>query len=395
MGSHEDEEGTPSSGVLEAAAAAHDLASKRMPVWVERLRVIVDQHSGSDSPEGREQVVGQLAEWAAQAGCECELVPTQAGSHLVARLPGLGSGRIVLLGHHDTVFERKTCEQWHFSCHDGYAYGPGVADMKGGLLVGLLAIEALAQGGRSFETVELHSVPDEESRWSPFAAFERVRGARAALVLECGRENGDVVVARKTGAVLRFEVQGRPAHAGTDVGRGRDAIMGLCKEVLRWQALNERRPGLSVVACTIAGGTRVSVVAERAEAGIDVRALSSSDLDWALEQIAASQTHPDLRMTVDVLERNPPMESTPKSEAMLTLAARIASSLGTPLRGMTSGGMSDASFTASAGIPSLDGLGPVGGKDHSTSEYIRLDSVPVRCAVVAGLCEAVGGGLFD
>lgn len=379
---------------LEQALAAREFAAGRMPVWIDRLRAIVDQDSGVDCPEGRERVAEQLAGWAEEAGCESELVPTEAGSHLVARLYGSGKGRIVLLGHHDTVFERGTCAQWPFSQRDRCAFGPGVADMKGGLLVALLAIEALARGKRPFEAVELHSVPDEETRWSPFAAFDLVRGARAALVFECGRENGDVVAARKTGAVLRIEVRGRPAHAGTEAERGRDAVLGLCAEVLRWHALNERRPGLSVVTCTISGGTRVSVVPEKAEAMIDVRVLSSSDLDWALEQIAASPTDSDLHVSVEVQERCPGMETTPASEAMLRRAALIASSLGTSLGGMTSGGMSDASFTATAGIPTLDGLGPVGGKDHSTDEYIQLDSVPVRCAVVAGLCEAAGCGLF-
>ncbi len=150
---------------------------------------------------------------------------------------------------------------------DGVARGPGVADMKGGLLLALTAMEALAAGPRAFASVELHSVPDEEVRVVPFATIDALTGTDAVLVLECGRENGDFVSGRKTGAWLRLAVEGVAAHAGTEPGLGRSAILGLCREVLRVSELDGARPGLTVIAGTIAGGTIANVVPQHARDG--------------------------------------------------------------------------------------------------------------------------------
>lgn len=383
------------SASVAAAVAARELAARRRPVYLERLATLVDIDSGDDCPAGRERVAELLAEWAAAAGCSCEVVPTPGGGHLVARLPGAGARRIVLLGHHDTVFARGTAAARPFAHAGGRAFGPGVADMKGGLLLALLALEALAAGERPFATLELHSAPDEEIRTGMLPALPHVHGAAATLVFECGRENGDVVVGRKAGAWVHLSATGRPAHAGTEPELGRNAVLALCRCVLRSDGLNGGRPGLTVIAGTFAGGTIANVVPEHAEVVLDVRAPSSGDLGWALERIA--DTAHDDGVAVDVMVEGPwpGIEPNPGTAALFAAADRLAARLGFAVGGQTSGGVSDGCWTSADGVPTLDGLGPVGGLDHSADEYILLDSVAARCGLAAGLCDAVGRGLLD
>lgn len=378
-----------------AARAGASWAALHRVEFERRLKTLVNIDSGVDDPAGREQVAALLAGWARGMGCETELVPTPQGSHVDARLEGNGEGRIVLLGHHDTVFQRGVAGTRPFNLHDGRAYGPGVADMKGGLLVGLAAIESLAQGTRPFASVELHSVPDEEVRTEVFAEFDRLRGARGVLVLECGRENGDLVIGRKTAAWVRLRVEGRAAHAGAEPELGRNAVVGLCGEIMRCNDLNGEREGLTLVPGTIAGGTLVNIVPERAEAAIDVRALSSEDLRWAVGKIGTFQLTDGLSGSVEVNRGWPGIEPNSGTKTMFAEVQRLAGDLGMSVGGQTSGGVSDGCWTSEAGTPTLDGLGPVGGCDHSPDEYIVLSSVPERCALIAGLCEAIGGGLLS
>jgi len=193
---------------------------------------------------------------------------------------------------------------------------------------------------------------------------------------------------------VRLAVDGRSAHAGTEPELGRNAVLGLCHEVLRCSALDGARPGLTVIAGTISGGTIANVVPEHAEAMLDVRAPRRADFTWALAEVARSGSYDGLSVAVEDAGAWPGIEPGPAGERLLTAALKLASSLGTPIGSQTSGGMSDGCWTADAGVPTLDGFGPVGGRDHSPDEYIVLDSVPLRCGIVAGLCTAIGDRLL-
>ena len=210
----------------------------------------------------------------------------------MARLAGGGGPRVVLLGHHDTVFPAGSAARLGFAVRDGRAFGPGVADMKGGLLLGLAAMEALAAGERRFAAVDFVSVPDEETRPAgPPAGFDRIRGADACLVLECARENGDLVYQRKAQASLTLVAHGRGAHAGTHPERGRSALLALCREALRVDTLGGARPGLTITVGTFHSGTHFATVPDRAEADVDVRAWDADDVGWALEQVRDTGVH--------------------------------------------------------------------------------------------------------
>ncbi len=381
-------------GTAKARAAA-EWARAHMDAYEQRLRALVAIDSGADCPQGREQVAALLCEWAEEAGCTAEVVPLEAGGHVVASLPGEGEGRIVLLGHHDTVYPAGTAAARPMTVSAGRARGPGVADMKGGLLVGLLAMESLAQGPRAFARVELHSVPDEEVRTHGFGTLDRVLGADAVLVLECGRENGDLVSGRKVGAWLRLVVEGVSAHAGTEPELGRSAVLGLCREILRCSALNDARPGLTVVAGTVQGGTIANVVAGggRGDAG---RALAAPRRFRLGARRARALRRPRrLAGAARGRRRVARHRAGPRGAPALRAGTAIAASLGESVGGQTSGGMSDGCWTAAAGIPTLDGFGPVGGRDHSPEEYALLDSIPLRSGLLAGLCDAIGSGLLS
>lgn len=366
-----------------------------MATYLARLADLVNTDTGPDDQLGRDHAARRLAQWARDAGLDAHLIPGRAGEVLHARLAGALPARVVLLGHHDTVFSRGTAGERPLTVDGTTARGPGAADMKGGLLLALAALEALAACARAYPTVELHSVPDEETRTVPFDTMDRVLGADAVLVFECGRENGDFVAVRKTGAWVRLRVHGRPAHAGTEPERGRSAIVALCREVLRCSTLTARRAGLTVTAGTIAGGTMPNVVPAAAEAIFDVRAETTDDVQWAVEAIADCQGGEGLRIEVERVGDWPGIEPTPAGAQLAQAAVELGAALGVRLAGQTTGGRSDGCWTSDAGIPTIDGLGPVGGDDHSPAEYIDLSSVAPRCGIVAGLTVAIGAGLLS
>jgi glutamate carboxypeptidase len=380
----------PAGSAAAVAVAAAEHARQRLQASLERLGRLVCIDSGADAPAGREEVAGLLAEWAGGVGCEVDLIPGPGGSTVMARLVGGGGRRVVLLGHHDTVFPAGSAARIGFAVRDGRALGPGVADMKGGLLLGLAAMEALAAGERRFAAADFVSVPDEETRPAgPPAGFDRIRGADACLVLECARQNGDLVHQRKAQASLTLVARGRGAHAGTHPERGRSALLALCREALRIDTLNGAHPGLTVTVGTLHSGTHFATVPDHAEADVDVRAWDADDVAWALDRVRDTGAYDGVSFDVGRLSRWPGMAPTAASLALLEAAEALGPQLATPVGRRRTGGSSDGCCTAAAGIPTLDGLGPIGGHDHSPDEYIDIDSWPARCGLLAGLVTGV------
>jgi glutamate carboxypeptidase len=302
----------------------------------------------------------------------------------------------------DTVFEPGTAAARPFAVRDGRAYGPGVSDMKAGLLAGLYALAALRA-----------VAPDGESRWLPLgrlvfvanpdeeigspASTPIIRGlardADVALVLEGARANGDIVSARKGMVDIRLRLLGRAAHAGIGPEKGRSAVLEAAHKVVALHALNGRWPGVTVNAGTVSGGTRPNVIAEAAAISVDIRASERAHLDAAesaVREIAARSTVPDVTTDVEVLARHWPMEKSPAAQRLVDQAVGLAARLGFELTDAATGGASDANTTAGLGVASLDGLGPVGGLDHAPGEYVEIDSVVPRTALLAALILAIG-----
>jgi glutamate carboxypeptidase len=213
------------------------------------------------------------------------------------------------------------------------------------------------------------------------------------FVLEGARENGDIVSARKGVADFRITATGRAAHAGVEPERGRSAIIQIAHTVLALHALNGRWPGVTVNAGVISGGTRPNVVPERCELRVDVRSTTAAETTEVLaevERIARTVEVPDVTIDVHAEEGFPPMEKTPATARLVEQAKAIAAELGFEVRDAATGGASDANPVAGMGVPTLDGLGPVGGADHAPGEWIDLESVVPRTALLASLIAGLG-----
>lgn len=323
-----------------------------------------------------------LAEDLAGLGFDVELVD----GAVWATLDGGGSSRVTLIGHHDTVFAPGAPAARGFSVAGGRAVGPGVADMKGGLLVGALAPTLLR--GR-FGRVQLVSLPDEETREWAFAGLDRLAGSDAVLCLECGRPGGAVVSARKGGRWLRMAAAGRSAHAGVAPERGRNAVVALAREAVRVGGLTDARDGLTVTVTRLHGGDAVNTVPGSATLDVDIRAQTTADLEWAEREIRRIGRHDGVTVEIAARPGFPPLERTPAVADLARAAREAGRELGLEVGEVATGGVSDACWTAAAGLPTLDGLGPVGDLDHTDAEYIEVDSLPERIALVAGLIERI------
>jgi glutamate carboxypeptidase len=372
--------------------------SRRYDDYVEALRAMVDVDCGTFTPDGVNAVAEMCEARFRSAGWNVERrthepAPGEPklGDIVIGRLAGDGGPRVLLVGHTDTVFPEGTASERPFRVADGKAVGPGVSDMKGGLLAGFFAVEALQElGSLSFGSVTYVCNPDEEIG-SPFSG-PLIRDLAAetdvAFVLEAARENGDIVSARKGVSDARIEVSGRAAHAGVEPERGRSAVLEAAHKILALHALNGGWPGVSVNVGVVEGGTRPNVVAERCMLAVDIRGPDERSLQAAEDEVRriAEKATVDGTSAAFVLSAwHRPMEKTEATDRLVQMAKDIAGTLGFDLSDAATGGASDANTTAASGVPTLDGLGPVGGREHSPEEWLELESVVPRVSLLAGL----------
>lgn len=379
-----------------------------LPSYLADLQRLVDIDCGSYTKAGVDQVGAWVQAAFAELGARVEVTPN-AEPHGDTVVGTLGDGdapgpTVMLIGHMDTVFEPGTVAERPFRTEGGRALGPGVSDMKGGLLAGLYAIRALralgAEQGRADDWLPVGRLvyvanPDEEigSPVSTPVITAHAAGADVALVLEGGRANGDFVSSRKGIMDLELRIAGRAAHAGVEPEKGRSAILEAAHKVQALHALNGRWPGVTVNVGVIRGGTRPNIVPPDALLQVDLRAVRRADLEAAeaaVREIAASATVPETTCEVRLMGRFWPMERLERAERLVHAAVGLAAGLGFPLRDAATGGASDANTTAGLGVPSIDGLGPIGGNDHAPGEYLEIDSIVPRTALVAGLILSMG-----
>jgi glutamate carboxypeptidase len=371
-----------------------------LPAYLADLERLVNIDCGSYTPEGVDEVGRWTASFLGQLGAEIEVRPDPSGRYgktIVATFRGRADGpRVLLIGHMDTVFDPGTVDARPFRIDDGVAYGPGVTDMKSGLLAGLYALKSIIAefDGLPFERLTFIANPDEEVG-SP-SSRDHIKAAAAdvdaCLVLECARANGDIVSARKGILDTRLTVNGRAAHAGVEPEKGRSAILEAARLVRDLHALNGRWPGVTVNVGKIAGGTRPNVVAERCDLEVDVRATTAeglAEVEAAINELSTTTEVPDTTVDVDVRVSWLPMEKLARSGRLVDHAKVIAEHLGFTVDDTATGGASDANTTSGMGVPSLDGLGPIGGNDHSPAEYLEVESIVPRTTLLAGLLLAI------
>jgi len=370
----------------------------RYDEFVDALREMVNVDCGSYTPEGVNVIADLCQTRFVSAGWEVERqqhepAPDEErlGDLVVGRVEGAGRTRVLMIGHMDTVFDPGTVAERPFRIEGDRALGPGVTDMKGGLLTGHFAVETLlAAGFDGFGSITFINNPDEEigSVWSREKILAEAANADVALVLEGARENGDIVSSRKGVLDVRLEITGRAAHAGVEPERGRNAVLEAAHKTIAIQALNGRWPGVTANVGIVRGGTRPNVVAEHCELELDVRSPHEDTFEQAGEavrEIVESNTVPDVTVEMFSHGWHRPMEKKEGGARLADLAIQVASELGFELKDAATGGASDANTTSGAGVASLDGLGPIGGDDHGPNEWLDLSSVVPRISLLAGI----------
>jgi glutamate carboxypeptidase len=381
-------------------AALSAQARRRRDAFLDQLAELVGIDSETLDTDGVDRVGEVLGGHLEALGALVELRRDgPAGRTLIARFPSRMPGpRILIVGHLDTVFESGAADARPLTIRDGRAYGPGSADMKGGLLLLVHALEAIRELGQgpvpAGELIVVAS-PDEEvgSPVGSIAIRSEASRADVALVLEPARPTGELIAARKGMLQARLHFTGRAAHAGVEPERGRSAVLAAAHATIALHALTGRPGGVTCSVGTVRGGTRPNVVPDATTLEFDVRASTRdamADAEAAIAELCARPAVDDVEIRLDPIGRFPPMESTAMSEALLALAIAVGRGLGATIRAVATGGASDANTIAELGVPVLDGLGPVGGGMHTAGEYLDIGSIPDRVALLGGLVVALG-----
>jgi glutamate carboxypeptidase len=366
--------------------------SHEKPEMLELLAELVRRESPSRDKQALDRLALFLSDQLRQAGGAVEIIEHQAaGNHVLSRFSGPPEQRAALvLGHFDTVWPRGTLDRLPFRLDGaGRAFGPGIFDMKAGVVLILSVMKAINHRKTHVPRPIWVLLTSDEEIGSPSsrALIESLaRQCAYVLVLEPPLPDGALKTARKGVGRFRVEIAGRAAHAGVAPAQGRSAIVELAHQVIRLEALQDPAAGTSVNVGVIEGGTSANVVPARAAAEIDVRVAARSE-----EQRLAAALHalrpatPDVRISVSGGFARPPMERTPSIAALFEQAREIARAGCLELSEGQTGGGSDGSFTAALGIPTLDGLGAMGGGAHADDEHIVDDSLPERASLLLAL----------
>lgn len=319
---------------------------------------------------------------------------SKAGSAVCGEFWGELRGRkpLLLLGHLDTVWEIGTLKQMPFRVRGGRAYGPGVLDMKSGIVCGLWAIQAIqVPGVTPASPVRFFLNADEEVSSQAFRReiLAEARRARAVLVLEPAAAGGALKTARKGVGDFRITVHGRSAHAGIEPEAGVNAIAELARQIIHVQSFARPKEGLTVNVNVVEGGTRSNVIPERATMQVDVRVPRLRDRRIIENKIFGLKPFdPGARLEIEGGINRPPLER--RMAAALFLKARaLGRQMGMELEEASTGGGSDGNFTAALGIPTLDGLGGVGEGAHARHEHVVIRELPRRAALLAALIASL------
>jgi glutamate carboxypeptidase len=357
------------------------------------IGAMVECESPSDSPQDVNRYVDLLVEQTRDIAAAKVIKSDNYGHHLRLDFKLAGrtrGGRILGVGHSDTVWPLGTLSHMPYKRAKGRLWGPGVLDMKAGIAFFVHAVRAVRELDLPADRkVAMLIVSDEEvgSKHSRELTELEARASNYVLVLEPGSNlTGDLKTARKGIAGYRVAVEGRAAHAGIDFENGANAIVELARQVERIAGLTDLAKGLTINPGRISGGTRTNVVPAEAHALIDVRVAKAKDATAIDRKFHALKPFDKrCKITVEGGLNRPPMERTKAIGDLFRRARAIGAEMGVDLAESSTGGGSDGNFTAALGIPTLDGLGAVGEGAHAVNESILIDRIPDRVALLAGL----------
>lgn len=365
----------------------------RLPQMLATLRQFVEAESPSLEKAAADRCCGLIAAaWRKQDVRVERLAQKHRGDHLhITYCPGntRPAGQLLVLGHYDTVYSSGTLRNMPFRISRGKAYGPGIFDMKAGIVQALFALQALQETNAELrKRLVFLWTSDEEigSESSRKLLQAEARRSDAVFVLEPSfGPRGLLKTARKGVGTAELTVHGRASHAGLAPQEGINAIHELAQQLARIEKWNNLRRGVTINAGVIEGGSRTNVIPEHARAALDLRALRLSDmrsLEGRLHSLSA--IHSGARLEITGGFDRPPLERK-MSAALFARAKSLAAQMKLPLGECTVGGGSDGNLTAALGVPTLDGLGAVGDGAHSSQEHILINTMPTRAALLASL----------
>ena len=365
-------------------------------------RTLVEIEGDIGNKAGTDQVARTIAALLESWGVPGEIVPMEkAGDSLRAQW---GSGRtgepVLLIGHMDTVHSKGTLAEIPFRVEGGKVYGPGVLDMKGGLVCALYAMRALMEAGYEARPIRIAFTGDEEGGHQYTCQQSReffetaAKGCRAALNFETGLMNGGVVVERKSAVRYRCTVHGVGSHAGLAPEKGRSAIKEMAHKVLAFEALSDYAAGTSVNTGTISGGTVPNAVPAECSVMLDIRTKNLAEaarIDESIRAIAEKCYTRDVTCTLECINPRPPMERTEGVMELHSHVVEAAKALGQPVpEPCPAGSWSDSTFVVAAGVPAICAFGVRGEWNHSKREYAVLESLYERAKLAAATILSLG-----
>ncbi len=364
---------------------------------IQRLELIVNINSGTGQIDGVNAIMSYLEQWLRDIGFAVTLHNSASyGNNVVARRKGKGELRLLLVGHVDTVYPQGAVAAQPFHIRDGIAFGPGVIDMKSGVLMGIYTLQALVESGfeEYSELIFVFNNDEEVGSTGSAPLLREIAGqVDVGLVLESSRSLEFVTRARKGAEKYEMEVTGIPAHSGAEPNRGRSAVIELAHKMIAIHHLNSLFPGVTFNVTRISSSEPLNVVPDSARCHISVRAFNQRGLDLAataMDQIAAGCSIPDTQTRLTRTRGRLAYEATPQIMRLVEIAQSEAQGLGVELIAESKGGVSDANLLMEVGVPTLDSLGPIGGGMHDLNrEHLHVDSIPLRGALLAGLIHSL------
>ena len=369
---------------------------------VEQLKLleqVVNLDSGTGDVEGGRRVAGILIPRLKALGMSVQIVKAEIdglSENIVATQTGTGKGRVLIIAHLDTVFGPGTVAKWPFRIDGDRATGPGVSDEKAGVIEAVYALQILHdQGFRDFKQITF-LIESSEERGSPGtrALIDRLIGdADVELNMEPGDPPDAVTVWRKGSTVIDITVKGRAAHAGVAPQDGRNAAEELIHQLKGLEAFPKTGDGMTLNLTLLSAGARNNIIPEDASATFSLRMRDKADVEkviGAMEANGRTTVIPDTKVTVTRQTSFPPLPNNAATDALAARAEAIYAGLGRTLGRGGNGGASESALAAEAGVPALDGLGPVGGGFHSEKEFLDLTTLTPRLYLLTKLIMELG-----
>lgn len=365
-----------------------------MLIMLERL---VNKDSGSQYKKGVDAVGKIISNEFKLLNYKVDVVEQQdVGNHLILRHNESKNPKIMILGHLDTVYKEGTVKERPFVIRGTRAYGPGVIDMKGSHVILLYAIKSLIDAGEIDAVKNVHILlnSDEEigSTTSQVLIENVSLGKQCALVMEPARPDGSVVSSRRGGGHYELKVYGKASHAGIAPQEGISAIEEISHKIIKLQRLNNTLVGVNVNVGIVHGGESANVICPYAEAVIDIRidTIEQGELiDQEIKKICSVADVPGAVLELKGGIHRSPMIKGEDTEQLLQIIQKVGNEMGIEINDIATGGNSDASFTSNVGVPTIDGLGPIGGNAHSIDEYLEIPSLVERALLLAKVIQKI------